>query len=243
MAGIYRCTNIGNCNKADSEERIPLMAGADPICPGCGSRLMEVSPERPKKVLPFLLGACSALVLGGIGLWFLTPAPILPEVERLALVAEWQAKLEVERQARQKAEQRAETERQARQKAEQRAEKAEQQVRQTRRIVEPQVEEEALKNAVKVYYQGLNENDCSSALLRREKAPTNFCNQVKNIHWFRLEKIGDVSKIDQDNVNVEVEVIGKNYSESPESWKGYIQLRKAEDNWKITSMANLQKVK
>lgn len=79
MTTIYLCSNIGNCEKADSKERIQIPTGTDPICPECDSPLMEVPPTRSNTILLLLLAAFSTCLFGGMGYWFFASEPTPPE--------------------------------------------------------------------------------------------------------------------------------------------------------------------
>ena len=57
-----KCTNFGNCEKADKLDIIPVPQGADFTCPQCGRELTEVGAAAPRKNNA-LFGAVILLVL------------------------------------------------------------------------------------------------------------------------------------------------------------------------------------
>lgn len=68
MPTIYKCPNLGNCQKADNQEQINLPAGADPICPECKAKLIPVKNQgikRPDNKTIALIVGILVLVLGG----------------------------------------------------------------------------------------------------------------------------------------------------------------------------------
>mgnify|MGYP001809813172 CR=1 FL=1 len=75
MPTIYKCPNLGNCHKADSQEQITLPTGADPICPECKSKLIPFGKHgtmrRDSKTIVLVVGIL-VLFLGGGLLYFLS---------------------------------------------------------------------------------------------------------------------------------------------------------------------------
>jgi tetratricopeptide (TPR) repeat protein len=63
---LYQCTNLGNCNKADSKEKITLPAGSDSACPECGKPLTEVGEVNPWKRRLIIFAVILATGLGGV---------------------------------------------------------------------------------------------------------------------------------------------------------------------------------
>ena len=69
-----RCTNFGNCPKADSGEILDIPAGADFECPECESELLAVNTGGDGVPAPVKLAAGVVLVgLIGIGSWLFWP--------------------------------------------------------------------------------------------------------------------------------------------------------------------------
>ncbi len=70
MQGI--CTNIGNCSKADSGEKIPIPAGGQLVCPECNRELARVGGSnrvgRRPPLIPILAGLLLLLAVG-FGAW------------------------------------------------------------------------------------------------------------------------------------------------------------------------------
>jgi phosphate transport system substrate-binding protein len=81
MVGVYKCTNKGNCDKADKEELIRLPIGSPPICEGCGNGLMPSNNNRKTSPvgisnLPILAGILLLLFVSiGFAVWHYWPAP------------------------------------------------------------------------------------------------------------------------------------------------------------------------
>jgi len=78
MPAVYRCSNIGNCEKADRKEVIDLPEGVDPVCPGCGARLnLEKPPEKQAHTVSCVVVSVLLLLLGAFSFygikWLLGP--------------------------------------------------------------------------------------------------------------------------------------------------------------------------
>jgi len=66
------CTNIGNCSKADSSEKLQVPVGGPFVCPECGRELSRVggpsgNAGRPAWVVPVV--AALLLIAAGFGIW------------------------------------------------------------------------------------------------------------------------------------------------------------------------------
>jgi len=86
MPAVYRCSNVGNCEKADRKEVIDLPEGVDPVCPGCGARLnLAKPPEKQAHTVSCVVVSVLLLLLGAFSFygikWLLGPhAPSAPPV-------------------------------------------------------------------------------------------------------------------------------------------------------------------
>src|SRR5262245_29097310 len=71
------CTNIGNCTKADSGEKIQLPVGALFVCPECGRELSRVGGSERTGRSPLLPLLIALVVLGGLifGAWMFFRKP------------------------------------------------------------------------------------------------------------------------------------------------------------------------
>ncbi|MDY6991181.1 MAG: SUMF1/EgtB/PvdO family nonheme iron enzyme [Pseudomonadota bacterium] len=65
---LGKCTNFGNCPRADAKENIPI-TGGDDSCPTCGSQLTEFRSARHRWLKGVLVFVLLALVLT-TGIWF-----------------------------------------------------------------------------------------------------------------------------------------------------------------------------
>jgi phosphate transport system substrate-binding protein len=64
------CTNIGNCKKADSGERLTIPAGALFVCPECSKELSEVRGKGGNRAPALILvGALALLAVAGLAFW------------------------------------------------------------------------------------------------------------------------------------------------------------------------------
>ena len=73
MATIFKCPNIGNCDKADKGESISIPAGAPPLCPECRANLIPAigrSESKPGSNLAILGGIVLTLLLIGVAAWY-----------------------------------------------------------------------------------------------------------------------------------------------------------------------------
>lgn len=73
MPTLYKCPNLGNCNKADNQEQITLPAGADPICPVCTSRLIPNKTPPPVDPKIIAIAGLVVLIVAGFWLFFMRP--------------------------------------------------------------------------------------------------------------------------------------------------------------------------
>ena len=87
MSNIYKCPNIGNCDKADSGELITIPNGVEPICPNqdCKSKLIPTSGFSPggKITQPVIIAGILLLVVVVVGWFFFhktspSPTPSTP---------------------------------------------------------------------------------------------------------------------------------------------------------------------
>jgi phosphate transport system substrate-binding protein len=85
MATFYKCPNIGNCNKADQGENIPIPAGVPAKCPDCQANLILAKGTKPPgNNVAILGGIVLILLLIGAAAWFFlkdkdstpNPAPV-----------------------------------------------------------------------------------------------------------------------------------------------------------------------
>ncbi|MEO7718035.1 MAG: substrate-binding domain-containing protein [Capsulimonas sp.] len=68
-----KCTNFGNCQKADSGEFIDLPPGSDPVCPICGRPLNMIASAgggRPSPI-PLIIGVLVLFLLGYLVVHFI----------------------------------------------------------------------------------------------------------------------------------------------------------------------------
>ncbi len=89
MATLYKCPNIGNCDKADRGETISIATGAPAKCPECGANLIlakgaNVGGGAGGNGLAFaVLGGLLLLLIAGGVYWFIShdqskPFPAMP---------------------------------------------------------------------------------------------------------------------------------------------------------------------
>jgi phosphate transport system substrate-binding protein len=70
MPAAYRCSNIGNCQKADRKEMIDLAEGVDPVCPECGAQLTPAKPpEKPVHTVSCVVVSVLLLLLGAFSFY------------------------------------------------------------------------------------------------------------------------------------------------------------------------------
>ena len=80
MATLYKCPNIGNCDKADKGEIIPIPTGVPTQCPECKANLILVKGARSggsnnvDSNFAILGGIVFILLLIGIGVWHFWPS-------------------------------------------------------------------------------------------------------------------------------------------------------------------------
>ena len=55
MPTTCKCPNLGNCDKANAHEPIPVPDGGDLACPECGSRLLAERKSKGVPLVPILL--------------------------------------------------------------------------------------------------------------------------------------------------------------------------------------------
>lgn len=74
MATLYKCPNLGNCDKADKGESIPIPTGVPTQCPDCGSNLIPAQVTGPSngKTTQLAIIAGILLLAGIIGWYFLS---------------------------------------------------------------------------------------------------------------------------------------------------------------------------
>lgn len=72
MATVYKCPNIGNCEKADKSELIRLPEGSPTVCPECNKGLISVASDTKNIPLWFPITLISMFLLLAvlIGGWF-----------------------------------------------------------------------------------------------------------------------------------------------------------------------------
>ena len=71
MTTLYKCPNIGNCNKADQGENISIVNGAPTKCPECGASLILAKGAKTSNNAAILVGIVFVLLLiGAAGAWF-----------------------------------------------------------------------------------------------------------------------------------------------------------------------------
>ncbi len=72
MATLYKCPNLGNCNKADQSENIPIPTGAPTQCPECGANLIAAQGAKSSGNNFVILGGIVLilLLLIGTAAWF-----------------------------------------------------------------------------------------------------------------------------------------------------------------------------
>jgi phosphate transport system substrate-binding protein len=71
MATLYKCPNLGNCDKADKSESISIPTGAPTQCPDCGSNLIPAQITGPSNGKTTQLAVIAGiLLLAGIIGWF-----------------------------------------------------------------------------------------------------------------------------------------------------------------------------
>ena len=72
MPILYKCPNIGNCDKSDHDENITIATGAPTKCPECGANLIPAKGTKPPRNPAVILGGIVLiLVLIGVGAaWF-----------------------------------------------------------------------------------------------------------------------------------------------------------------------------
>jgi hypothetical protein len=90
---IYRCTNYGECDKADDREVISLEQGQEPVCPECKRALQSEPSGRgpsglPKRRLLFVAGALVVVAAAAAFLIF-KPAPAEPVTVESCLREVW----------------------------------------------------------------------------------------------------------------------------------------------------------
>jgi phosphate transport system substrate-binding protein len=86
MAALYKCPNIGNCDKADQGEIISIATGAPTNCPECDANLILAQPTKPDNNNAVILGGIVLilLIISAAAAWFFfkgkdvapIPAPI-----------------------------------------------------------------------------------------------------------------------------------------------------------------------
>lgn len=71
---IYKCKQLGVCDKADAGEIFDIPAGADQNCPGCGVTLTPMTTSSGSRSKAPLIGAAAAVLvlLAGGGYYFTT---------------------------------------------------------------------------------------------------------------------------------------------------------------------------
>ena len=97
MATLYKCPNIGNCDKADNSEIISIPTGSPPNCPECRANLIAAKVQASTSGSNFAIlgGIIFILLLIGTGVWLFikntgdnsTSPPIIPQVSTPKLSA------------------------------------------------------------------------------------------------------------------------------------------------------------
>jgi phosphate transport system substrate-binding protein len=72
MAVLYKCPNIGNCDKADQSELISVSKGAITNCPECDANLILAQTTKPANNNAIILGGIllTLLIIGVSVVWF-----------------------------------------------------------------------------------------------------------------------------------------------------------------------------
>jgi phosphate transport system substrate-binding protein len=72
MAVLYKCPNIGNCDKADQGELISITTGAPTNCPECDANLILAQTTKPANNNAAILGGIVLilLIIGAAAAWF-----------------------------------------------------------------------------------------------------------------------------------------------------------------------------
>lgn len=65
----YRCTQYGECDKADNRELIGLEAGEEPVCPECAKPLTTFTERKPPVKLIIGIAGIAVVIVAAILLW------------------------------------------------------------------------------------------------------------------------------------------------------------------------------
>jgi len=87
---LWKCSNYGNCSKAEMDEQIKLAPGAEPRCPECGKEILEreATKKPPVPTWVWLIVGVVVILAAGAGAWRVlgskTPAVQEPVTEASA---------------------------------------------------------------------------------------------------------------------------------------------------------------